>query len=157
MRQNAKETENNSDYSLRQKLEVVLDGLKFKLIELTVSRHKGSVQIKAVIYCGVSISTDDCSKVHRSILPRLELAFPQQNIYLEVSSPGIDRLIKDKSEFTYYMGRGIRCYRTDISDWTAGVLESTGDEWIILKTKDAVVKLEFNVIAKAKLDPAQEV
>jgi ribosome maturation factor RimP len=157
MKQTAKETEDNEVYSLRQKLEEVLDGLKFKLIELAVSKHRGSVQIRAVIYNGASIGTDDCSKVHRAVMPRLELAFPQQDVYLEVSSPGIGRLIKDKSEFAYYKGRGIRCYRTDISDWTAGVLEAAGEEGLVLKTKDAVVKLEFNIIAKAKLDSAQEV
>jgi ribosome maturation factor RimP len=157
MKQSAKETENNEAYSLRQKLEEVLNGLKFKLVELAVSRHAGSIQIRTVIYNGTSISTDDCSKVHRAIMPRLELVFPKRDIYLEVSSPGIDRLIKDKSEFGIYKGRGIRCYRTDISGWTAGVLESADEEGIVVKTKEAVVKLEFKVIAKAKLDSAQEV
>ena len=50
-----------------------------------------------------------------------------------------------------------RCYRTDISDWTAGILESAGESGIVLKTKDGVVKLDFEIIAKAKLDPSQEV
>ena len=148
MRETAKDTE---IFSLRQSLEEVLDGLGFKLVEFTVSRHKGSVQIRAVIFNGASIGTDDCSKVHRTIMPRLELAFPQQDIYLEVSSPGIDRLIKDRSEFAHYTGRGVRCYRTDITEWTAGILESVNEEGIVLKTKDAEVSLNFDIIAKAKL------
>ena len=151
MKQTAKDKENAETDSLRRMLEEVLDGQQFKLIELTVSRHKGSVQVRAVIYNGKSISIDDCSKVHRAILPRLELAFPQQDIYLEVSSPGIDRLIKDKDEFAHYTGRTVRCYRTDISDWTAGILLSAGEEGIVLQTKDAELELKFGIIAKAKL------
>ena len=142
--------------ALRGHLETVLEGLEFRLIELTVSRHRGSVQIKAVIYNGKSIGVDDCSRAHRAITPRLELAFPGQDIYLEVSSPGIDRLIKDKSEFAHYTGKGVRCYRTDISDWTAGILESAGEKEIVIKTKEGVVALNFDIIAKAKLDAAQE-
>jgi len=152
MKQTAKDTENTEIVSLRHTLEDVLDGLGFKLIELVVSRHRGSVQVRAVIYNGSSIGTDDCSKVHRAITPRLELAFGGSDIYLEVSSPGIDRLIKNSAEFAYYKGRGVRCYCTDISDWMSGILESIDEKGIVLKTKEGAVRLEFDNIAKAKLD-----
>jgi ribosome maturation factor RimP len=150
--------ENNELIPLRESLEEVLKALGFCLVELTVSRQRGSVQIRTVIYNGNAIGTDDCSKVHRVIMPRLELAFPESDIYLEVSSPGIDRLIKNSSEFAYYTGKGVRCYRTDISDWTAGILESADEKGIVIKTKDGVMRLEFDIIAKAKLDSSlQEV
>jgi len=147
-----KGAENQDIANLRPPLETVLEGLGFNLVELVVSRHRGSVQVRAVIYNGASIGTDDCSKVHRAIMPRLELAFPQQDIYLEVSSPGIDRLIKDCTEFSYYKGKGVRCYRTDISDWTAGVLQTADEKGIELNTKEGIVRLDFEIIAKAKLD-----
>jgi len=143
--------------SLRRSLEAVLDGLKFSLIELTVSKHRGSVQIRAVIYNGASIGTDDCAAVHRAVMPRLELAFPQQDIYLEVSSPGIDRLIKNGAEFRFYKGRAVRCYRSDITDWTAGILESADEEGIVIKTKEGNERINFDIIAKAKFDSSQEV
>ena len=152
MRYTAKDAENQEIISVREPLEAVLKGLGFSLVELAVSRHRGSVQVRAVIYNGASIGTDDCSKAHRAITPRLELAFGGQDIYLEVSSPGIDRLIKDGAEFTHYAGRGVRCYRTDISDWTAGILESADEKGIVLKTKEGAVRLEFDIIAKARLD-----
>ena len=162
MRYTGKDTADNQEIaSLRQSLETVLEGLNFSLIELVVSRHRGSVQIRAVIYNGAAIGTDDCSKVHRAVTPRLELTFPEQDIYLEVSSPGIDRQIKEGAEFRHYKGRGVRCYRLDISDWTAGILESADEKGIMLKTKkdkiEEIIRLEFDIIAKAKLDSAQEV
>jgi len=147
----------NREAGLKESLEAVLTGLGLRLIELTISRHRESVQIRAVIYNGKSIGTDDCSKAHRAVMPRLELAFEGQDIYLEVSSPGIDRLIKDGAEFANYMGRGVRCYRADISDWTAGILESADEKGIIIKTKEGNVRIDFDIIAKARLDPSQEV
>ncbi|MDR0487027.1 MAG: ribosome assembly cofactor RimP [Treponema sp.] len=142
---------------LREQLEAVLDGLGFQLIELAVSRHRGSVQIRTVIYNGSSLGVDDCSRAHRAITPRLELAFSGQDVYLEVSSPGIDRLIKDGAEFARYRGNGVRCYCTDISDWIAGILESADEEGIVLQTKEGEMRLRFDIIAKAKLDASQEV
>ncbi|MCL2175578.1 MAG: ribosome assembly cofactor RimP [Treponema sp.] len=147
------ESQENAD--LRRSLGDVLKGLRFALIELCVSRHRGSVQIKAVIFNGSSIGTDDCTKVHRAIMPRLELAFPNQDIYLEVSSPGIDRLIKDGSEFCHYIGRAVRCYRSDITEWSAGILESVDENGIVIKQKEGALKLSFDIIAKAKLDGSQ--
>jgi ribosome maturation factor RimP len=157
MQYTGKDAENHDIATLREPLEAVLKGLGFSLIDLLVSRHRGSVQIRAVIYNGSSIGTDDCTKAHRAVMPRLELAFEGQDIYLEVSSPGIDRLIKDGAEFANYKGRGVRCYRTDISDWTAGILESAGEEGISIKTNEGNVKMNFDIIAKARLDPSQEV
>jgi len=139
--------------SLRGQIKAILDGLKFDLIELVISRSRGSAQVRAVIYNGTGIGTDDCAKAHRAIMPRLELAFgARQNISLEVSSPGINRLIKDGAEFTFYKGRRVRCYRTDINDWTAGILESAGENGIIIKTNKGAESLTFDIIAKAKLD-----
>ncbi|MDR2964727.1 MAG: ribosome assembly cofactor RimP [Treponema sp.] len=144
----------DSQVTIKPQIAEVLKGLGFHLIELTVSRHRGSVQVKAVIYNGKPIGTDDCTKVHRAIMPGLELAFPEQDVYLEVSSPGIDRLIKDISEFAFYIGKKVRCYRTDITEWTQGIIKSANEEGIELNTEDGIVKLNFDTIAKAKLDSA---
>ena len=143
----------SQEASVRSTLQPVLEGLGFSLIELSISKHRGSVRIRAVIYNGKSVGTDDCSRVHRAIMPRLELAFENQDVYLEVSSPGIDRLIKDTREFAHYLGRKVRCYRTDITEWTAGILESADEKGIDIKTRDEVItRIDFDVIAKARLD-----
>ena len=147
--------ESEETVSVREQLKTVLDGLKFNLLELVISRSRGSVQVRVVIYNGASIGTDDCTRVYRAIMPRLELALKKndaQDINLEVSSPGIDRIIKDGAEFAFYKGRGVRCYRTDINDWTAGILESADENGIIIKTINGAENLKFSIIAKAKLN-----
>jgi ribosome maturation factor RimP len=131
--------------------------LSLDLVELTVSRHRGAVHIRAVVYKKEGpLGLEDCSRAHYALLPRLELAFPGQDLSMEVSSPGIDRLIRDGAEFAFYTGRGVKCYRTDISDWTAGILESAGEAGIVLRGKEGVMDIAYEVIAKAKLDYSQE-
>jgi ribosome maturation factor RimP len=147
--------------SLKGPLETILRGLGLELIELSVFRSKGrkgspgTVQVRAVVYNGARpVGLDDCSRAHHAIAPRLELAFSGQDLYVEVSSPGIDRLIKDGAECAHYRGRGVRCYRTDISDWSAGVLEAADETGIVLKGKEGSMRLDYEIIAKAKLDGA---
>jgi ribosome maturation factor RimP len=137
-------------------LEPVIRGLGLELVELTVSRHRGAVQVRAVVYKSGALGVDECSRAHHALLPRLELAFPGQDLYVEVSSPGIDRLIKDGAEFAHYMGRGIRCYRTDISDWSAGILEAAGEQGIVLRGKAGAMNISYEIITKAKLDSSLE-
>jgi ribosome maturation factor RimP len=146
-------------------IEAVVNGFTMKLIELSISPQKGGVQVRAVVckgseqeppggtaaFSAPAVGIDDCARVHRAILPRLELAFPKQDIYVEVSSPGIERRIKDGAEFVHYIGRPVSCYRTDISDWTGGILVSADDTHIIIKGKDEMVSLSYGIIAKAKL------
>jgi len=132
-------------------------GLGMSLVELTQSRHKNSVQIRVVVYKPGAIGVNDCSRAHHALLPRLELAFPGLDTYVEVSSPGIDRVIRDGAELVHYIGRGIKCYRTDISDWTGGILRSADEKGLTLMGKDGPIDIGYEVIAKAKLNYSEEV
>jgi ribosome maturation factor RimP len=141
---------------LADSLESIVQGLGMELLDLSVSKRKGSVQVRVVVYKRGVVGVDDCSRVHRALLPRLELAFGEQDLYVEVSSPGIERLIKDGSEMPHYIGRRIRCFRTDISDWSVGILVSADERHIVLEGKEGTIDLGYEVIAKAKLDHLQE-
>jgi ribosome maturation factor RimP len=160
-----------ADDELFASIEPVVKGLGLGLVELSFSRQKSGVQVRAVVCRGVSlfyendlpdgaaedfveepaVSIADCARTHRAILPRLELAFPKQELYIEVSSPGIERKIKDGAEFVHYLGRPVSCYRTDISGWASGILMSAGDTDIAIKGKKGMIRLSYGIIAKARL------
>ena len=155
----ARESKDN-DRQLRDSIEPLIMALGMSLIELSIFRAKGrssaNVQVKLVVQVSLEknmgiTGLDDCSRVHRAIMPRLELAFPDRDIHLEVSSPGIDRLIKDREELHHYVGREIRCYRTDISDWSRGVLKAVETDHILLRGEDGDFSLSYDIIAKVRL------
>jgi ribosome maturation factor RimP len=148
-------------------LEPIAQGLGMVILELSVFQHKGrggslgSVQVRAAVYKPEeNMAVNDCSRFHKAILPRLELAFPGKDLYIEVSSPGIGRLIKDGNEMVHFVGRNIKCYRVDHSDpksvdgsgWMGGILRSADEKGITLETGDAIIALPYEVIAKAKLE-----
>ena len=54
------------------------------------------------------VSLDECEAVSRALSTVLDEADPiQQNYYLEVSSPGIERKLKTKEHFDRYIGETI--------------------------------------------------
>ena len=147
---------------LRAPLETLVRAQGMELIEFGVFYSKArkgfppSVKVNAVVYKPGALGTGDCAKAHHSMLPWLEQAFPGRDISMEVSTPGINRVIKDKAELALYRGRGLRVWRTDISDWSAGILEDADGQWITIKGKEGLIQLDYGIIAKAKLDPSQE-
>jgi ribosome maturation factor RimP len=156
--------------ALRESLEAVVRELGLALIELDVFRTKVrkrspqaplpgvsmTVQVRVIVYKPGALGTDDCSRVYRAILPRLEQAFPEGEFSVEVSTPGINRIVKDGVELAHYRGKGVRLWRTDISDWSAGLLEAADEYGIIIRGKEEMIRLDYAIVAKARLDPSQE-
>jgi len=143
---------------LARELEPVVHGLGYALIELSLYRggkKAGTAQVRLVIggqADGGNIGTTELSLIHRAVLPRLELAMEGADLYLEVSSPGINRLIKEGAEFRHYNGRAIKCWLKGAEDWKHGILRGSDREKILLETEEGITELHYETIAKAKLD-----
>ena len=143
-------------------LEPVIGNLGFSLVELTVFRQgkRGSVsaQIRLIVTGGqgtaakAGLGTEDLSRIHRTVLPRLELVMESRDLYVEVSSPGTDRVIKEGAEFRNYQGRQIKCWMTGANDWERGVLCGSDEEKILLKTEEGEKELMYETMAKARLN-----
>ena len=140
-------------------LEPVVGGLGFALVELDLFRRKGSAQIRLVITKPLSdgkenpagIGTDELSMVHRAVLPRLELILEGRDLYIEVSSPGTDRIIKEGAEFRHYTGKTVKCWLKGADDWKLGILRDCSKETITLEMAEGIQKLKYETIAKARL------
>lgn len=144
--------------SLARELEPVVHGLGYALIELSLYRggkKAGTAQVRLIIggrAGGGAIGTAELSLIHRAVLPRLEMAMEGADLYLEVSSPGINRLIKDGAEFRHYYGMAVKCWIKGAEDWKHGVLRGSDKEKILLETGEGITELHYETIAKAKLD-----
>lgn len=102
------------------------------------------------------IGTEDCEKVSRFLSEKLDEEDPiEQNYYLEVSSPGMDRPLLKREHYERYVGSEveIRLYKgKDGAKNIQGVLESIEGEIVIITDHDNKEwKLELSEIAKANL------
>lgn len=86
------------------------------------------------------ISTDDCELVSRYLSDRLDADDPvEENYYLEVSSPGMDRKLTKPEHFERFIGKQIdvKLYRgVDGRKEFTGTLAATTDGQITIETED---------------------
>ncbi|MGI6731369.1 MAG: ribosome maturation factor RimP [Anaerovoracaceae bacterium] len=102
------------------------------------------------------IGTDDCEKVSRFLSARLDELDPiQQNYYLEVSSPGMDRALIKEKDYERYAGRlvDIILYKSmDGSKTITGTLVGLIDGHIVvLDSNDKQIEIPIDKAAKTKL------
>lgn len=131
----------------------LVEALGYFLVELNVLNHKSGVRIYAVIAAKDSareIGVDDCSKVHHALLPRLEALLGTDDTYMELTSPGMERNIKNAAEFVFFIGREVRVWDKNISDWVGGKITAADDKSVTLEKDDLEQTFYFENIAKAK-------
>ncbi len=134
----------------------VVADIGFVLVELQIVPQNGMVRITAVIASkdpSKDIGVSDCSKVHHALQPKLLslLGKSEDDIMMEVCSPGLERNIKNAAEFSCFTGREIRVWDKNISDWVRGKIKSSDDVQVTLETEaDGDKTIAYNDIAKAK-------
>ncbi len=86
-------------------VEPVLEDMGYRLVRVSISRRDGgTIQIIAD-KAGGSINVDDCATISRRLSPLLDTHDPIEGRYfLEVSSPGIDRILVRPSDFEDWSG-----------------------------------------------------
>lgn len=102
------------------------------------------------------ISTDDCELVSRYLSQRLDETDPiEQNYYLEVSSPGLDRELLKEQDYERFAGRAveIKLYKAlDGRKTIEGTLEGLENGMIVVTDeKDQKIQLPMDQVAKTKL------
>ncbi|ULQ60127.1 ribosome maturation factor RimP [Brucepastera parasyntrophica] len=131
--------------------EPLVRGLGYQLLEFTVFKRHTTWQIRAVIYTSEGVGINDCSKVHRILLPRLEALLSTQDLTMEITSPGIDRILKDAYEFSVLTGKNIKIWNTDVSDWIYGEIVSSDQKEVCLLSESGKIQIPYSKIAKARL------
>lgn len=130
--------------------------LGYILVELQVVPQKGNYHISAVIASSdpkTDIGVSDCAKAHRALQDLLIslLKVDEDSVYMEVSSPGMERNIKNAAEFSFFKGREIRVWDKTKSDWVPGIIRDSDTEKLTLEAEGGeLLVVAYENIAKAK-------
>lgn len=134
----------------------LLERQDLNLLEFTVGRHHGSVQVRAVIHSGAGTGTAECSRAHKLIMQRLLEAYGIEEPFIEVASPGIDRQLKSRREYEIFSGSRVRLLLEGETEWTRGrLLGLEGDE-VSVDTRGGRIAVPLAAISKARLDSTPE-
>ncbi len=140
----------------------LLEAMDITLVDIKFNENPYSANLYVVIKTSQGETTvDHCAKVHRLIRPRMEIKLaPEQEFNLEVSTPGLQRKIKDAYEFTLFKEKRVRVYDYIESSWYSGIIKEVLEDSLVLKDcKDQDDKkmenelnIDFENISKAKLE-----
>lgn len=135
---------------LKKKIEEVVKSKGYELfsVEWKGSDRKGVLLIKIDSLGGITLK--DCEIVSKALSTFLDIEDPIPCRYsLEVSSPGIERPLRDIKEFLRFKGSPVRF------DYEGkeikGVIVDVFEEEIYIKIKNDVKSFNFDKISGAKL------
>jgi ribosome maturation factor RimP len=137
-------------------IEPLLKSVGLELIEFGLSRRHGATEARAMVYSPAGTGTNECTKAYRLIYPRLQVMLGVEDVYLEVSSPGIDRLIRSTREYGIFVGKGLRVLLVNETEWLSGRIESVSGKSLVLSRPEGSISIDFDAVAKARLDSTQE-
>ena len=133
---------------------VLVEGLGYKLVDLKIIPAKTITKISAIVTTvnpDENMGVNDCAKVHRVLLPRLEELLGTEDTTMELTSPGIEHNIKNAAEFAVFKGRNVRVWDKEITDWIGGKIISADDKSVTMEKENGEQITElFENIAKAK-------
>lgn len=99
---------------LREIFSPILESEKVELIELKVKGKVGNHIIKVFVDMPGGITLDKCISLSRQFLDRLDVEDIIPGKYrLEVSSPGVDRPLKNLADFNRNLGKEVKLIYQD--------------------------------------------
>jgi ribosome maturation factor RimP len=146
---------------LREKLmtliEPLLDQLTYELVDLEYLPGRNSAVVRLFIDRAEGVGLDDCERVSHEVSALLDVEDPIPVAYtLEVSSPGLDRVLRTPAHFERFVGERIwlelQAARDGRRRYT-GQLASFDAEGIELNVDGAIVRVLFGEIGRARLAP----
>ncbi len=153
--------ETGLDRRIADIIEPVLVAMDFKLVRVRMMNQNGmTLQIMAERNDG-TMTVEDCEAVSMAISPVLDVEDPVDKAYhLEVSSPGIDRPMVRKSDFTRWNGHLVKCETSVLVDNRKrfrGKITAVNEDGFTLERDQVAygeeprVVIPFNTLSEAKL------
>lgn len=146
---------------LAELLAPTVESLGFELwgLELVSPQRKATLRLYIEREAGVSV--DDCAVVSRQVSAVLDVEDPIKGEYtLEVSSPGIDRLLFKPEQYALYVGEPIEVKlrlpyegRRKFRGWLMGLEQ--GD--VVVRIDDHDYLLPLRSVDRARVEPRVDI
>jgi len=134
----------------------VVSDLGYELWELEYTVQSGGL-LRLYIDSAGGISVEDCERVSRAVSAAMDEADPiASNYTLEVSSPGLDRVLRTPEHFARFAGERVRVEtRQPVGGRKrfVGRLAEVAGGTITLEVDGGTVSLPVDGIHKARLEP----
>lgn len=134
------------------KLKPIINELGYELVEVEYAKKSNGYNLTFVIDSENGILIEDCEKVHKVIDPLLDEINPtnDQGYILNVSSPGLDRPIKNQWDFKKHFNKEVEVklyVPFEKKKSYVGLLKKFDEECVVIEVQDNEIKFERKQVA----------
>lgn len=142
---------------VREIIEPVIMSLGIRLDYMELNKVRGNLLLRVFIDKEGGVTIDDCELVSHEIGAVLDVEDPIPASYtLEVSSPGLDRPLRNPEDFKRFSGKTIRVTTYSPVDkqtfFIGDIIEAGDNDVVLLLPRDRRVVIPYSNISKARLE-----
>ena len=141
-------------FDIENFIEKMVKQLGYELVDLEIINH-GQL-LRVFIDKPNPVNIDDCVLVSNQLNQALSIEEEFNYDRLEVSSPGVDRVIKKLEDFDRFNGEKVKIKtRSAIVDRKnfSGILRGIRGNNILLEFEESIVEIDHDNLDRARLDP----
>jgi ribosome maturation factor RimP len=143
--------------TLEKLIEPVVTGLGYLYVGLQLYPQGKHSLVRLYVDKPGGVTIDDCTLVSRQVGAVLEVEAPETaNYTLEVSSPGLDRLLFKPEQFKEYLGKQVSVHLNVAINGQRnfkGILKDVQDSVISVESDKGLMTFSFTDIHEARLLP----
>jgi len=141
---------------LKEALKPTLDELKAEVIELTLKNRSGGLTLRLLADKKGSITVDECALINKRMSSIIEdKGLIEEGYSIEVSSPGLDRPLKEKRDFEKFIDEKVDIWLLNPLEGKSfidGKIEDAEEDKVSINMKDGKnIGIPYHIITKAKL------
>ena len=138
-------------------IEPIVEGLGYECVGVEFNSHPKHGFLRVYIDNEAGVVMDDCTKISHQLSAMLDVEDPiQGNYQLEVSSPGMDRLLFKIAHFERFSGHKVQIslFKTiNGQRKITAMIQGVKGELILLENDEQTFEVPFSVMSKARLIP----
>lgn len=144
----------NIEAKVEKKLKPIIENLGYSLYDVLYEKEGKDYYLRIIIDKQGTIDIKDCEIVNDAINDVLdEEDYIKKQYYLEVSSPGLERVLRKKEHFLKQIGNEImvKLFKPiDKEKELKGILKEYNDNELILTQENKEIRIDIKNIALAK-------
>jgi ribosome maturation factor RimP len=146
---------------LKPNIENILEEIGLELFEITFRSERGGKVLRITVDSEKGAGIEDCTNASKAIsgyLDEMESLIPADSYQLEVSTPGLERPLRNENDFKRFIGRKCKI-KTSTKDESGrqnytGRIESV-EEGVVnihVEKESKIFKISIENISKANLE-----
>lgn len=142
----------DAERSIEELIQPVLGQHGLELVDLEWRPRRPRSVLRVFVDKPGGVGIGECERVSREVGDVLDVAGVIEESYdLEISSPGLDRVLRTEREYRWARGKRVRCWLSDGRE-VRGRLADVAPERLVLESEGQQVELPRTDVTKARLD-----